>query len=346
MMRIPKILIAGYEIGGQMQLLAEAMRRRGIEATSVAFNDDFRKFENDIYINPKGLVGVFRKFAFFLRALYYYDVFYFFWGVSLLNIWRFHNLDLPVIKFLGKKIIIHFRGTDVVNIHYYKPLLANRMGAEMDHGIPRSRPDQIRKIKTWEKYADHILVSTPDLLFVSPRAVLSPQIIRISDWVSYQKKTYTYDKEVVIRVAHAPTRRHTKGTDTVIEVVQALKEDGYNIELVLIENVPYKEMQPLLAQCDIGIDQLVHGWYGKIAVEMMALGLPVICFIDDNLRKPESDLPLINADISSLKRVLRDTISNPALRQKAGEKGIKYVQQHHDADTEAVNLLRMLNLLI
>lgn len=344
-MKSPKILIAGHEIGGQMKLLAEAMRRRGLMAHSAAFNNDFRKFENDIYINPKGLGGVFRKFAFFLRALYCYDVFYFFWGVSLLNIWRFHNLDLPVIKFLGKKIVIHFRGTDVVNIQYYKNLLANRIRAEIDHKIPRSRPDQIRKIKIWEKYADHILVSTPDLLFVSPRALLFPQIIRTSDWAIHQKKTYTFEKEVVIRIAHAPTRRLTKGTDTVIEVVQALKEDGYNIELVLIENVPYKEMQPLLAQCDIGIDQLVHGWYGKIAVEMMALGLPVICFIDDNLRKPENDLPLINADISSLKRVLRDTISNPALRQQAGEKGIKYVQTHHDADTEADKLLRMLNLL-
>jgi len=112
----PAILIAGYEIGGQMQLLAETMRKRWYNATSVAFNNDFRGYQNDIRLNPRNCVS---RLFFFIWALIHYDIFHFFWGISLLSFWRFHLLDLPILKLFGKKIIVHFRGLDVVDIKYF-----------------------------------------------------------------------------------------------------------------------------------------------------------------------------------------------------------------------------------
>ena len=99
-----RILISGFEIGGQMQLLAETMRNRWHQATASAYNDDFRGYQCDIMVGQRG--GWFSRerdrFLFFLWAANHYDVFHFFWGVSLWAFWRFHLLDLPLLKLLGK----------------------------------------------------------------------------------------------------------------------------------------------------------------------------------------------------------------------------------------------------
>ena len=50
MSKSKKILFAGFEIGGQMQLMVETIRKRWIPATAVAFNDDFRGYQNDIKV--------------------------------------------------------------------------------------------------------------------------------------------------------------------------------------------------------------------------------------------------------------------------------------------------------
>jgi len=336
-MRPQRILIAGYEIGGQMQLLAETMRKRGIEAKSVAFNKDFRGFKNDFYINPFGLLGLCRLFYFFIKALFIYDVFYFFWGVSLLNYWRFHQIDLPILNWFGKIVVVHFRGTDVVNIAYYENLSAPFSNIEPNTNIPYSRPDQLKKIKIWDRYADFILVSTPDLLFVSNRALLFPQVIDLSFWRS--EDVLRLSDKRPIQIVHAPTRRSTKGTEYVLLAIEALRLEGYSLELQLIEKLPYDQMKISLENCDIGIDQLLIGWYGKISVELMALGKPVICNINCEYKEYRPDLPIIHADPNNLTEVLRDLINDPIRRSKVGQLSKEYIARHHDVELIVNELL-------
>ncbi|KXK28600.1 MAG: hypothetical protein UZ12_BCD005000888 [Bacteroidetes bacterium OLB12] len=60
-----RILIAGYEIGGQMQLLAETFRKRWMQASSAAYNDDFRGYQNDVMLAGKGFKANLDRFLFF-----------------------------------------------------------------------------------------------------------------------------------------------------------------------------------------------------------------------------------------------------------------------------------------
>lgn len=338
----PRILIAGYEIGGQMQLLAEAFRRKGYEAQSVAFNQNYQKFNNDKVLAKKGITGELLRIPFFLSALFKYDIFYFFWGISLVSIWRFHRLDLPILKLFGKRIIVHFRGTDVVNIQYYENLAAPYLGTKINTSIPLSRPDQLASIKKWEKYADHILVSTPDLFWVSPRAILSPQIIEYNEWAKRRKETPNSND--ILKIVHAPTRRQAKGTEFIIHAIEQLISEGLPVELILLEKLPHSEIPNILAQCDIGIDQLLHGWYGKVSVELMALGNPVICYIKEDYKQYAPKLPIITATPHTLKSVLRQLINDETLRKKKGESGIEYAYQHHDVDLEVIKLINLLQI--
>src|SRR6058998_2007963 len=43
--------------------------------------------------------------------------------------------------------------------------------------------------------------------------------------------------------------------------------------------------QGLSETADLLVDQLLTGWYGAVAVEMMALGKPVVCYLrEDDLK--------------------------------------------------------------
>lgn len=320
-----------------MQLLAEALRRKGVNARSVAFNADFRKFKNDCQV-PKQVIPI-RRFVNAVDAIREFDVFHFFWGVSLFDFWRFHGLDLPILKWMGKKVVVHFRGTDIVNVKYYDYLLKRAQG---DVGLtipPISRPDQQRKLEKWKKYADLILVSTPDLLTLTgPGAVLIPQVLDCERWKLSQDLRAGGDRKVV-RVAHAPTRRIAKGTKILVDAIDELKRKGLPVELDLIEDLSYNEMRKALSRCDIGVDQLLHGWYGKVSVEFMALGKPVVCYIDSSYAAQRSDLPIVNASPNNLALVLERLVLDEPLRISLGQQSLEYVKKYHDVDSVANELL-------
>ena len=333
--RKKRILIVGYEIGGQMQLLVETIRKRGIEATSVAFNDDFRAYNNDINIPRRNW---FESFLFFIWALKHYKIFHFFWGVSILSFWRFHLVDLPILKLFGKKIYPHFRGLDIVDIKYFDYLRAKTNGENMDKP-PMSRNDQIKKLKKWYKYSDEILVSEPDLFYVANNSILSPQVIDLNYWENNEKPLS--EKDGIIRVVHAPSSRRKKGTEYLEKAIESLKMKGYKVELILAENLQSHAIKDFYAKADIGVDQLLYGWHGKVSCELMAMKKPVICYINPKFGKHRPDLPIISANPETIAKKLETLIKDKFSREKIGKKSYEYVKKYHDVEIEVDNLLKL-----
>lgn len=331
-----RILIAGHEIGGQMQLLAETLRRRWIQASSAAYNDDFRGYQNDVMLAGRGFKADLGRFLFFLWAIRHYDVFHFFWGVSLWSWWRFHLLDLPLLKAFGKKVVVHFRGLDVIDIKYFDYLREKNRGANAAR--PEiSRPDQRRKLQKWLRYADEVLVSEPDLFAVVPNAKLSPQVIDLNYWRSTREPLSKEDG--IIRVVHAPSSRRKKGTDFIEQSIQELKDKGYKVELVLAEKLAHHKIRELYEISDIGIDQVLYGWHGKVSVELMALGKPVVCYIDPELLKYRPELPIVSATPTTLTSELEKLIANESLRREIGVRSQSYVAKYHDVERVVDELL-------
>jgi len=80
---------------------------------------------------------------------------------------------------------------------------------------------------------------------------------------------------------------------------------------------------------------LLVGWYGGVAVEAMALGKPVVCYVrEEDLRfipkRMEEDLPIINANPGNLYHVLDRHINNRKNLSLIGEKSRSYVERYHD----------------
>ena len=329
----PRVLFSPHEIGGQMQMLAETLRRRGYTATAAAYNREWFGYVNDIDLDlaqyKTSREKQARAVSFFKWARHEYDVFHFFWGRSMLGS-RFHpHPDLPILKRMGKTVVCHFRGLDVVDLKYFD-YLRDRTDGKASEPPPMSRPDQLRSLKYWTKYADALLVSEPDLHAVVPNSILVPQAI---DLAVYRPAPLPGSKDGRIRIAHAPSMRRKKGTEYVECAVAQLRSEGLNVELILIENVPFQEVKALYASADIGIDQMLYGWHGKVSLELMAMGRPVICYLDEELvTKYRPDIPIVNANPCTLVDQIKALCINCDRRRELSEAGIDYVRRYHDAE--------------
>ncbi|MBN2712354.1 MAG: glycosyltransferase [Planctomycetes bacterium] len=134
-----------------------------------------------------------------------------------------------------------------------------------------------------------------------------------------------------VRIVHAPNHRHFKGSKYLIDAVEVLKQDGVNVELVLVERIPNRQALEIYHTADIIFDQCLIGFHGYFANEAMAMGKPVLCFI----RKPEEYLlvadecPIQSADAGALQETLRRLLSDPQQLRALGEQGRRYIETHH-----------------
>jgi glycosyltransferase involved in cell wall biosynthesis len=180
------------------------------------------------------------------------------------------------------------------------------------------------------------------LHFVSNRSILSPQVIDLEYWQSDVRPLS--QKDGIIRLVHAPSSRRKKGTDFIEQAVLELKQEGLNIELILAEKLPHHRILELYAQADIGIDQVLYGWHGKVSVELMALGKPVICNIDPEWRKVRPDLPIVHGEPTNLKEVIRSLATNEEWRKKLSIESKAYVRKYHDVERVVDELFEMYGL--
>src|SRR5208337_1045219 len=100
----------------------------------------------------------------------------------------------------------------------------------------------------------------------------------------------------------------------------------HEIRYVEVTRTPHAEAIRLYAQADLVIDQLLAGWYGGFAVEMMAMGKPVVCYIRaEDLRfvppAMAAELPLIPARPDALEDNLEAAISRRSEWPAWGRRG-------------------------
>ena len=147
-------------------------------------------------------------------------------------------------------------------------------------------------------------------------------------------------------VVHAPSNRSKKGTEDVIRACAALP-----VDLEIVEGVTNTEARERYAAADIVIDQLKIGWYGVFAIEAMAMGKPVVCFLhDDALRETEQEfktkVPIVSATPETLEQKLRPLVDSIDLRRSIGASSREYAEKLHDVDRIAEQLIAIYQRII
>lgn len=243
--------------------------------------------------------------------------------------------DLPLLKRMGKGIAVTFQGDDARQGDYctaHFPITAVPE-VEADYYSPTTDAHKRRRIAKIAQYADRIYALNPDLLHVLPPQAQFLPYANVDPREWQPVVTPATDVPVVV---HAPSHRGVKGTRFILEAVKQLEAEGILFKFILVEGLANAEAKKLYQQADLLIDQLLIGWYGGLAVELMALGKPVICYIrEDDLKfipsAMRADLPIINAKPGNIYAVLKEwlTTRRHALPE-LGRRSRAYVERWHD----------------
>jgi len=271
-----------------------------------------------------------RKWLYGLSAPWRYDLIVYEFASSIVD---FHR---PGLDLLDLRLARHGRGVVAAVFHGCDVRAANGVcdfcPTPCDPARARRRLDIVRAA------ADLLYVKTPDLLRVVPEATYLPQAVL--DPSRVQQEPPRMDGP--LRLVHGPSAPLLKGTRHVIRAVDQLQREGVDIELNLVHNVPHVEALQAYRDSDLAVDQLLAGWYGVFAVELMAMGKPVVCRIDQSALAASglAGVPLIDASPDSLVDVLRELAGKRQLLRELGERSRDYVLENHDAARLAARVVR------
>lgn len=313
-----------------------ADRLRGYESASLVFRvyrpSDRAAFDHvyEPFAHVPGLRQL-APYAAFLWAGLRFDVFCFYFDGGLLAETPFWRAELPLLRLAGKRIVVWPYGGDA-----RLPSLVRARGGwnaytDVSPGAEDRDEAQVRaRLAAFGRWA-HVVLGCADILEELPR--LDGVLPYPFDERAWQPVEAPDDG--VVRVVHAPNHPHYKGTRYLQDAVRALRDDGLSVELVLVEGKPNEDARREYERADVVADQFLLGAYALFAIEGMALGKPVLCYLNPRFARyhPEwAEAPIVNADPDTLADELRRLVTDAALRRELGARGPGYVQRVHSLE--------------
>ena len=260
-----------------------------------------------------------------------YDVFHYYFGQSFFR-WgsraepsRRWFADLRLAKRAGRRVLMTLQGCDV----RLSDRSAERNEITMCHlghcesaASCRSGQDRARRllIDRILPLAERVFVLNPELAHDVPAAEFLPYACVDVEAIAPCRRNRGADYDSACPQRHGEKRHSfcSQGHRAVAAAAQ--------IVYIEVKPAPHAEAMKLYAQADLVIDQLLAGWYGGFAVEMMAMGKPVVCYIraEDLKFVPPAmvaELPLIAARPDTLEDDLEAAIARRAEWPAWGHRG-------------------------
>jgi glycosyltransferase involved in cell wall biosynthesis len=363
-----RILHCPDNVAGNPQCLARTERELGLQSLAVAFTQNSLGYKTDEVLWSPGeskIVQEARRWKLLWRALNQFDIVHFNFGQSILPPWvpasrncylqsrrvdqkilgRIYQVytrtitlkDLLLLRRAGKGIVVTYQGDDARQGDFCLKHFQISPAHEVEPGYysPETDDEKRKRIEIFSRYADRIYSLNPDLLHVLPSRAqfLSYSHVDLREWVPDQKRDLPSAIPVVL---HAPSHRGVKGTRYILEAVSRLKKRGVPFEFRLVEGIPHSRVKGIYQAADLLIDQLLCGWYGGLAVEFMALGKPVICYLrQEDLSfipiQMRNELPVIPANPETVEQVLEEWLtSRKQDLVNVGKRSRDYVERWHD----------------
>lgn len=365
-----KILHLPTTVGGNPQGLSKAEKELGFSSHTLCITQNYLAYNVDEIVlkgkNRRLTDELFIFWAAIKSLLRGYDVHHYNFGKSLsparhyskvsnFSKWKvflytdvyarvFELWDVKLAKLMGKTVLVTYQGSDARQssycrnnypIHYFHDLKDDYDNQE--DSFKRGR------IKVFSKHADFIYSVNPDLLNVLPkRAKFTPYAsVDYRDW----KNIGVSENLEIPHIVHAPSNRTIKGTKFILDAFERLEEDNISFRYTLVENMPNPEACKVYETADLLVDQLLAGYYGGVAVELMSLGKPVICYMreEDMVHLPKemwAECPIINSTPNDIYKVLKEWLLDK--KDKLAEQGQKsraYVEKWHDPQKIAQSII-------
>lgn len=313
---------------------SEALRGHGYVSRTCVFapysihvRSDF-----DLVYADFGASEVLQPYRAFIWALLNADVYLCFFDGGFLQLTALRDLELPLLRLAGMRIIASPYGSDVAVPGHLgvaeAPLLRDYPE------IARHGAQVRRRVARFARYAN-VIVRNHQFGFLPRWDVLWPTQIAVDTraWAPQGELGNADGQSGEVVVVHAPNHREIKGTQDLIDAVEQLQAEGLSVRLTLLERRPNTEVRQAIHKSDIVADQFIVG-YALFAIEGMAAGRPVLSAISSmGPGLPEAlarrGLPIVDADRSSLLSVLRELVQNPSRRRALGAAGRRFALDYH-----------------
>ncbi len=322
-----------------MGINARAERLTGTNAKSLVYSTYFITDEFDYDLSPYfsfPIIGKLLPFGVFLWVCILAKRLHFYCDRGLIpsmSAFHFNTLELLIYKLLRINVFLWTYGADVrcrdATINLGEPNCCTECtligkACICDDLRQKRHMDKLKRYST-------AIFSMGDMIEYTPGSLNN-----LFFWpIDLEKSAYNpvypgTDRSKPLRIVHSTNHRMYKGTHFLIEAIDSLKNEGCNIELILVEKIPNKQALEIYKSGDVLFDSCLIGFHGFLSIEGMAMGKAVMCFIrkpDKYLKAPE-ECPLINTRIKTLKDDLRNLAENRESVREKGIKGREYIEKY------------------
>ena len=265
-----------------------------------------------------------RRLAVFTYAIARCDIF-------VLNGYGFFRArELPLLRFLGKRVVWVFTGSD-----HRPPYLNARAVRAVGSGpvaplvkATESIRQRVRKIEksgvlVVAHSASAQLHARPFVAFLA----LGVPVVIPRDVVPATRG----ESGAPVRIVHSPSDPLSKGTDRIRAIVDMLREEGLAISYVEIIGRPHREVLEALAGADILVDEVFSDTpLGVLGTEAAWFGVPTICGgyhaanVHDEL-PAELIPPSLYVEPDALAGAVRRLVTDEAARLDLGARAAEFV---------------------
>jgi hypothetical protein len=290
---------------------------------SINRREDF-DVHRDEFLGPGLLWEMVRDYAVFAWAMRNADVILSFLDGGLLRHTSVRWLEGRLLRLAGKRLIVFPYGSDIA--------VPGHLGV-MEDAIAADYPDIVaragftrRRVDWFCRWAD--LVIRNHQYGYLPRAdVVWPTQMAVDTelWKGDGAASGADGTRGDVVVLHAPNHRRIKGTQQLIDAIDALRARGLRVSLDLIERQPNEVVREAVHRCDIVAEQFLAG-FGIFAVEGSSAGKPVLSALGwwpAEIRDSRfaQECPFVDVDAIGLQTALEQLVTDPARRECSGRAG-------------------------
>jgi hypothetical protein len=282
------------------------------------------------------------KFILLVWAAWRFDVFIFGFATTF-----FGYRELPVLRFLGKKIIYVFNGSDSRPPFISGKFIRPEFGQTPADCAKAARTIK-KNIRIIERYADICVNHPPQAQFHERKFInwcfigipckLPIAPIDISD----------HNNSRTVRIVHAPTSPGPKGTEFIRALMSRLQGEGHAIQYIELIDRPNIEVLGELSRCDFVVDELYSDIpLAGLGTEAAFFGKPAVVggYAQAELGPfaAQTKLPMqLYVEPEEVESVVRRLVVDEAFRKESGAIAQAFVSENWTSAKVAERFLRLI----
>jgi hypothetical protein len=325
----------------------QLLKQEGMKADYLALGTSFtwNKCDFNFTRSGFGFARLIKEMVWLWRIVAKYEILHLHFMLSLTET----GWDLPILKSMGRKIVIHFRGCEirdpVKNIQMHPKM---NICQQCDYNrVACSSPAIIRRKNLAQQYGDIFLVATPDLKDFAPKAfhfpLFSPDKHLITLCEHPQKK-----EKRPFKIVHATNHPGIEGTAIIQKIINNLILKGYSIKFVFLRETSHQHVLEEFATADLSIGKMKMGYYANAQIESLFLGIPTITYVRPEFVTEElENSGFILSSLEMLEQTLEYYLTHPHELQKKRNIARSSVEKLHSNKyliQELIKIYRTLSL--